>query len=110
MNRLSEQCIDICELCAALCQQTIEYCELSDGKLGQPLPLLLIEDCMEICDLNARFLKRGSRFHKQLAGLCADIAEKCAKTCESFQDDKQMLECARVCRECEMSCRKMIDD
>jgi hypothetical protein len=82
------------------------YCHEMGGDHVQPEHIKLMADCEEICQLSAHFMLRGSEFHAQTCGVCAEVCERCAEECEQF-DDATMTSCAEICRDCAESCREM---
>ena len=94
--------------CYRVCVETFVYCIKKGGKHADPDHLTVLNDCMEICNLNASFMIRNSIFSGRTAELCADICEKCAVSCEAIDSaDVQMKACAETCRNCSRSCRKV---
>lgn len=93
--------------CHRVCEETISYCLQQGGRHAEASHIRLLTDCADICRLAADFMVRGSEFHQQLCGLCADVCVRCAEDCEQFGDDAQMRQCAEACRRWAESCRQM---
>jgi hypothetical protein len=50
---------------------------------------------------------RNSELHVYTCGACAEICERCARSCEEMSDDALMVRCAEACRSCATLCREM---
>jgi len=94
--------------CRHHCQKTLfEYCLTMGGLHTQPEHIRRMLDCIEICQLAADFMTRGSvSAQYEIMEACAEICLLCATSCEKISDEK-MLQCAEICRKCEKACRKM---
>lgn len=107
MDTKMRQAIANATACANSCLESINYCTHRGGKHVEPEHLGLLVDCAKICDISADYMLRESRFHGQVCGVCADICEECAVSCDQFRDDIQMQDCATKCRACADTCRQM---
>lgn len=100
-----QSCIDICGHCHAACLHTaMTHCLETGGKHVEADHFRLMMNCAELCQTATNFMLSGSAFHANLCGICGDVREACAKSCEAIGD---MEECVKACRECAASCRKM---
>lgn len=63
-------------------------------------------DCAQICITSADFMSRGSPWHADLCGVCANICEQCAMSCDALEG-AEMKQCADECRRCADECRHM---
>jgi len=102
-----QECIQACQTCSQVCQETVTHCLQKGGKHAEPQHIRLLLDCAEICQTSANFMIRGSEFHSRTCGVCAEVCEACAVDCESFKDDAEMQRCAEECRRCAQLCREM---
>ena len=102
-----QACIDECQSCGATCLEAVTYCLQQGGRHAEPEHVRLLLDCVDICETSARFMLRGSDLHGRTCGVCADVCERCAASCEAFGDDEMMKACAEACRGCSASCRAM---
>jgi len=94
--------------CYRACSQTISHCLEMGGKHVEPGHIRLLMDCENICALSALYMARGSQFHPEVCGICADICDRCAQSClEVDPNDSMMQQCADACRTCAQSCRVM---
>lgn len=102
-----QQCIDDCLECHSICLETVTHCLQMGGKHAEPRHIRLLLDCAEICQTSANFMLRGSDLHGHTCRVCAEVCTACAKDCERFSDDAQMMACAEMCRRCAASCQEM---
>jgi len=101
------RCIQNCAECHNICVETAAHCLMMGGKHVEAQHIRLLLDCADICRTSADFMLRGSDLHPKVCGVCAEICERCAASCEQFRDDALMKQCAEVCRRCAGSCREM---
>ena len=101
------QCIENCRECHTVCQETLSYCLEEGGKHAESSHLTTLLACAEICSTSANFMTWGIDLHPQVCGVCSDMCERCAASCESFKDDETMRRCGEVCRRCAESCASM---
>lgn len=102
------KCLDHCSECHRICLETVAHCIRMGGKHVQPEHLLLMLDCIAICEASMQFLSRGSGFHAKTCGVCAEVCRACADSCQKLSEgDDVMQRCADVCRHCAEHCRKM---
>ena len=106
-DRDLQACIDNCQSCHALCLQTLVACQEKGGRHAEPGHLRLLLDCADICRTSADFMLRRSDLHTLTCGVCAQVCERCAVSCETLRDDDTMRACAEECRRCAASCREM---
>ena len=107
-NQEMENCIENCQNCHEVCLETISHCLEMGGEHAKPNHIKLLQDCVQICQTSADFMIRGSEYHAQICGACADVCEACADECESMADGNDFMQrCADACRKCAESCRQM---
>lgn len=102
-NEELARCVEDCLDCQDICLQTVRYC-LSMSK-NYPIGVLL--DCIEVCQINADFLLRGSRLLNNISDLCAMACKRSADFCGQFRNDAQMQMCAKACERCAKSCQEI---
>ncbi len=102
-----QMCIENCTQCSQVCEQLIQHCLMKGGAHAELRHIRLLQDCVDICTLSARFMNRESAFHHKTCETCAEVCLACAQDCERFHDDEMMSACADVCRRCAESCQKM---
>ena len=100
-----QECIDNCKSCHAMClSHASQHCLEVGGKHTEPSHLRLMLDCAQICATSADFMLRGSAYHALTCGVCAQICEACAASCEQVGG---MDDCVQACRKCAQSCAQM---
>ncbi len=107
MSEEMQRCITDCLNCNSICLETLTYCLQKGGKHGDAAHIRLLLDCGEICQTSANFMLRNSHLHGRICGVCAEVCDRCAISCDQFGDDAQMKACADACRRCAQSCRRM---
>lgn len=107
MSQNMQKCIQNCLDCHGICLNTVTYCLQQGGMHAEPAHIRLMLDCAEICQTSANFMLRGSELHLSTCGVCAEVCERCATSCEQMGDDAQMKACAEMCRRCAESCLQM---
>jgi hypothetical protein len=102
--------IERCMTCYRACEQAVGAAlDLGEeGSSDVDVPVRLLVDCAEICQLSAGFMIRGSELHGVTCGACADVCERCADACARV-DDPLIKSCADACRDCAASCRAMAE-
>lgn len=100
-------CIQQCQTCHSICQETVTHCLREGGKHANPEHIAILLDCTQICATSADFMLRTSASHKEVCDVCATICERCAESCEKIGEDEVLRRCAETCRECANSCHRM---
>lgn len=102
-NEKLASAVQDCMDCQEVCLQTVSYClSMSDS-----YPVRTLLDCIEICQVNADFLLRGSKLRKDVAEVCASACDRAAEFCKQFDNDAQMSFCAELCKKCADSSREI---
>jgi hypothetical protein len=102
-----QDCIDDCTDCRNTCKEVLfQHCFEIGGRHVEKKHVNLMVDCIEICQMTANLLLRGSESAPKLREICADICERCAASCDDLRDE-EMLRCAETCRNCADMCREM---
>jgi hypothetical protein len=108
MNQLSQEtraCIEACLRCHAVCYaMAMTHCLETGGEHLRPQHYRLMMDCVIVCAAAADLMAHKSQFHHPFCGLCADVCEACAKSCEQLDG---MELCIEACRTCAAACRAM---
>src|SRR2546421_2860709 len=107
ISQAMQQCIQNCQDCHAVCEQTIAYCLQTGGRHVEANHMQSLLDCSQSCQVSLDFMLRNSPLSKSVCGVCADACLRCAETCERISNDAQMQTCAQICRQCASSCRQM---
>lgn len=107
MNGNYQEAINICWECRNVCQKTLyNHCLTEGGAHIEQAHIKLMTDCIQICQVAADFMTRGSGLHEEVCMACAKICLACAESCESI-GGAAMLDCALKCRACAESCQNM---
>jgi hypothetical protein len=105
MSEHMRHCIDECLKCHSVCLQTaMNHCLQEGGKHTEPGHFRLMIACAEICQTSANFMLIGTDLHRRTCGVCAEVCERCAESCEQVGG---MDGCVQACRRCAESCRRM---
>jgi hypothetical protein len=100
-----QDCIDACTDCHHTCKEVLfQHCLEVGGRNLNQRHVNLMVDCIEICELAASLLLRGSKGAADICALCADTCNACATSCEDLRDE-ETLRCAETCRSCADMCR-----
>ena len=108
MNQLSQEtvhCIEACLRCHSICYAVaMTHCLEEGGEHTRPQHFRLMMDCAIVCQAAADLMAQKSQFQHPFCGLCADVCEACAKSCEKLPG---MESCVTACRACAEACRRM---
>lgn len=107
IDEVTRECIDSCNTCHNVCQETSAYCLSQGGKHTEPNHFRLMLDCVETCHVSSDLMLASSHWSDAICEVCADVCDACADSCATFENDETMLKCADACRNCAESCRKM---
>jgi hypothetical protein len=99
-------CIENCQSCHQICVETLTHCLQMGGEHADADHLRTLMDCAQMCATSADFMSRGSTWHTETCGVCADICEQCAMSCDALEG-AEMKRCADECRRCAEDCRRM---
>jgi len=99
--------IEQCERCHDVCMRTVTHCLHQGNSQAAANHIVALLDCVEFCATCVNFMLRDSPAHRRVCGICAEVCDACAVSCERFPDDKVVNECAKECRRCAESCREM---
>src|SRR5437016_3712079 len=80
MDQLTSEmqaCIQDCQDCHDICLTTMQHCLQMGGEHAEQAHIRLMIDCAQICHTTEDFMLRGSDFHGQLCGVCADVCQRC---------------------------------
>jgi hypothetical protein len=103
----TRRCIQACADCHQYCIETTVYCRQRGAAYADAAHLRLLLDCAELCHTTADFMLRGSELSIEICTLCSDVTERCAFSCERFDDDRQLRACAEACRRTVLLCREL---
>lgn len=103
-----QHCIEACLQCFEACEQMIV--QVSHEENADPNLIRLLNDAVEISQVSATFMLRGSNFHIRTCAVCAEVCKVCAEACEkaALHSKNELLKsCADVLRVCAESCYQM---
>lgn len=103
MRKCAKECSD----CHTICTETAQYCLSMGGEHASPEHIRTLLDCAQICQTSSDFLTRGSDFHHNTCGVCAEVCRECERECRKFGNDQTMKKCAEACARCAESCERM---
>ena len=103
-NQRLSQCVQDCLDCQNIGLETISYCL----GMSDTYPVRSILDCIEICQVTADLIMRGSKLRDELCKVCIEACEKCELFCNQFDSDFQMKACGQACRNCVDSCKEIL--
>lgn len=102
-----QHCIEACLQCFESCEQLIVHLNDQDGI--DPYVRKLLSDVVEITQVSANFMLRGSNFHIRTCGVCAEVCKVCAEECEKklSKDDEVVASAIAALKDCSESCYQM---
>ncbi|SHG11767.1 four-helix bundle copper-binding protein [Streptoalloteichus hindustanus] len=100
------QCIDTCDECHRVCEQTIDHALRQGGAMVERGVMSTLMDCADICRLSADMMMRQSPMANTVCMICAEVCRACADACSRFDDDATRA-CAEACHRCAESCTEM---
>lgn len=104
MDRALRDCIDTCQRCHDQCLSDVQRSLTLGGDHAAPSHVVLLLDCARVCETAAALMLTGSRFHRSVCAVCAQVCEGCAQQCEMLGE---LDDCARACRACAQQCEQM---
>jgi hypothetical protein len=108
-DEVHERCLKNCQACKRECDEAFHESAvaLAEGKKEFAKALSLVADCAAFCDLSATIMARRSSLMIHACAACAAACQACGLECDQL-DVPKLKECARICRDCEASCRAMV--
>ncbi|KNH20626.1 MAG: four-helix bundle copper-binding protein [Priestia megaterium] len=92
--------------CMSACNHCFDAC-LKEENVGMMVDCIRFDrECADICGYLEQALERGTPFVAELAGVCAEICEKCGNECKKHDHD-HCQKCAEACLKCADECRKL---
>ncbi len=104
MERTMRECIEACQRCHDQCLTDVQRSLTLGADHAAPAHVALLIDCARVCATTAELMLTGSRFHRSMCGVCAQVCEGCAQQCEMLGE---LDDCARACRDCAQRCEQM---
>lgn len=107
ISKTVQDCIESCKNCHDECKEALfRVCLEKGGDHTAPEHVRIMVDCIQICQVAADAMIRGSEMQNEICRICADICDMCAESCEDLDSD-EMKDCAQTCRDCAQICRNM---
>lgn len=106
-TRELQHCIDDCLDCYRICAETLTYCLESGWRHHHAELLKLLMDCMELCQASSNFMMRASDLHKHVCAACSAACDRCAESCEEFENDEILMMCGDACLRAAESCKEV---
>ena len=100
MTVTAESEYQIVRNCANVCNETLAYCLTQGGEHVEQEHIKMLIDCVDVCNVTANLVGRGSEFADNFKEICAEVSKACEESCEGFEGDETMARCAEACREC----------
>ncbi len=102
-----QHAIEACLQCFESCEQMIVH--LGGRENVDPNLIRLLNDAVEITQVAATFMLRGSNFHIRTCGVCAEVCKICAESLEERADrDSELMKSGiETLRDCSESCFQM---
>lgn len=107
IESVESTCLEDCTECyQTVLASAMNHCLLSGGEHVSPDHFRLMMDCAEMCKTAAHFQLSHSPYTVRVCGVCADICEACASSCEKLSG---LEDCVLICLKTADSCRSMAD-
>jgi hypothetical protein len=107
MNNVQmETCIQECMKCMQACNRCYYSCLNEENVDHMKECIRLDRECATICFYTADALSRGTPFARQVADLCGQICEACARECAKHEN-AHCRRCAEACRACAAACDQL---
>ena len=103
-----QHCIEACLQCFESCEQMMVH--LSTKENVDPNLIRLLNDAVEITQVSATFMLRGSNFHIRTCAVCAEVCKVCAEALNriaSSAADELIKSCVTALKDCSQSCDQM---
>ena len=106
---MMKDCINACDLAHRSATEAAIHAMQQGGALAHWELIQLLLDTADITETAADFLLRSSRQHTLVLRVAAEIADRCADSCEKLASaDLRMKECAEACRRAATQSRKLL--
>ena len=100
-----QACIEACFACYRIClDAATNDCLERGGRHAEGSHISLMLGCAQMCRTAAEFMIMCAKLHHKVCGVCAEVCEACAVSCQQLDG---MDECVNACRHCAALCRRM---
>lgn len=93
----------MCGKCREECLKALSYCLSKGGKHASAAHITTLMDCIDMCDISSRLTARNSALSARICGICTDVCNRCAKSCEDL-NDPNLKACVDMCKQCSQTC------
>ncbi len=103
-----QHCVEACLQCFESCEQMMVH--LSTQENVDPNLIRLLNDVVEITQVSATFMLRGSNFLIRISAVCAEVCKFSAEALEKLPanaDDELIKSCITELKDCSVSCDQM---
>ena len=104
--------VEACLQCFESCEQMIVH--LNTQENVDPNLIRLLNDAVEITQVSATFMLRGSNFHIRTCAVCAEVCKICGEALEAalatpnkLGSDELIRSCIAALKDCTESCYQM---
>ena len=99
--------IDEFNNCQQVCMETAAHCMRMGSEYAEAPLLRLLWDCAYVCEMSSEYDRLESPMQARGAyEITAELCDRVAQRCASFQYDRILMMCADTCRRCALYCRE----
>jgi len=103
LTKLALDCVGLGEACVAHC---IKLMGTGDTSLTDCL--ISVNAMLPMCGALARYAASDAKRLKELAAVCIDVCDDCAKECEKHTEHAECKACGEACVDCIKACEDLI--
>ena len=103
LTKLALDCVGLGEACVAHCIKL-----LGTGDTSLTDCLISVNAMLPMCAALARFAASDAKRLEELAAVCIDVCDDCAKECETHPEHAECKACGEACVACIDACKDLI--
>ncbi|MEM7398404.1 MAG: Csp1 family four helix bundle copper storage protein [Pseudomonadota bacterium] len=103
LTKLALDCVGLGEACVAHC---IKLLGTGDTSLADCLTA--VNAMLPMCATLARYAASDAKRLNELAAVCIDVCDDCAKECEKHPEHAECKACGDACVDCIEACKELI--
>ncbi|MDJ0514499.1 MAG: Csp1 family four helix bundle copper storage protein [Methyloceanibacter sp.] len=103
LTKLALDCVGLGEACVAHC---IKLMGTGDTSLTDCL--IAVNAMLPMCATLARYAASDAKRLNELAAVCIDVCDDCAKECEKHPEHAECKACGDACVDCIKACKDLI--
>ena len=103
LTKLALDCVGLGEACVAHCIKL-----LGTGDTSLANCLTAVNAMLPMCGTLARYAAADAKRLKDLAAVCIDVCDDCAKECEKHPEHAECKACGEACVACIDACKELI--